>query len=78
MANADTVEDRHDDEWSPAPAPTTPAEWDELIMEWEEIRHGYYLGDDAPGKYWRVPKTWRRAWRPTDRTPRCGPSGWSS
>ncbi|GAA2354353.1 hypothetical protein [Streptomyces cuspidosporus] len=23
----------------------TPAEWDDLIDEWDEIRHGFYLGD---------------------------------
>lgn len=49
MANADTVEDRHDDdELFPTPAPTTPAEWDTLIAEWDEIRHGYHLGH-TPG-----------------------------
>jgi hypothetical protein len=49
MANTDTVEDRHaDDELPPAAAPTTSAEWDGLIAEWDEIRHGYHLGD-TPG-----------------------------
>ncbi|GHI08222.1 hypothetical protein AQI88_06195 [Streptomyces cellostaticus] len=45
MAHTDTIEDRYDDELPPVPAPTTPAEWDGLIEEWDEIRHGYYLGD---------------------------------
>ncbi|MGI5350126.1 hypothetical protein ACQEU8_18365 [Streptomyces sp. CA-250714] len=49
MTNAEPVEDRYDDDLpSPTPAPTTPAEWDELIDEWDELRHGYYLGN-APG-----------------------------
>ncbi|MFJ4691960.1 hypothetical protein [Streptomyces sp. NPDC088766] len=47
MASAETFEDRHDDGPPPAPAPTTPAEWDDLIREWDDIRHGYYLGDAA-------------------------------
>ncbi|MEV5876651.1 hypothetical protein AB0L75_20935 [Streptomyces sp. NPDC052101] len=46
MANADPVEDRYDDdELPPVPAPATPAEWDRLIEEWDEIRQGCYLGD---------------------------------
>ncbi|MEV5146171.1 hypothetical protein [Streptomyces sp. NPDC052727] len=49
MTPTETVQDRYDDdELPPTPAPTTPAEWDALIDEWDEIRHGYYLGD-APG-----------------------------
>ncbi|WP_326692511.1 hypothetical protein OIE63_38860 [Streptomyces sp. NBC_01795] len=46
MTNGHTVEDRYDDdEPSPTPAPTNPAEWDGLIGEWDEMRHGYYLGN---------------------------------
>ncbi|MDW6062510.1 hypothetical protein SAZ11_36360 [Streptomyces sp. FXJ1.4098] len=30
---------------APTPGPTTPAEWDDLIADWDEMRHGYYLGD---------------------------------
>ncbi|GAA4054129.1 hypothetical protein [Streptomyces shaanxiensis] len=48
MANADAVEDLHDDASPPAPAPAAPAEWERLIGEWDEIRHGYHLGN-APG-----------------------------
>ncbi|MEU6270043.1 hypothetical protein [Saccharopolyspora shandongensis] len=48
MINGETVEDRYDDDELPTPAPTTPAEWDGLIGEWDQIRHGYYLGN-APG-----------------------------
>ncbi|WP_432193448.1 hypothetical protein [Streptomyces sp. bgisy027] len=48
MVNADRVEDLHDDEAPPAPGPATPAEWDALIEEWDEIRQGYHLGD-TPG-----------------------------
>ncbi|MEU9789528.1 hypothetical protein AB0E27_02730 [Streptomyces sparsogenes] len=33
----------------------TPAEWDELIDEWDEIRHGFYLGD-APAMVLRCAK----------------------
>ncbi|MFI2436702.1 hypothetical protein [Streptomyces sp. NPDC018693] len=46
MAHSDTVEERYEDEESTStPAPTTPAEWDRLIEEWDGIRHGYSYGD---------------------------------
>jgi hypothetical protein len=45
MTNTDAAEHRHDDELPTTPAPTTPAEWDELIDDWDEIREGFYLGD---------------------------------
>ncbi|WP_260474921.1 hypothetical protein [Streptomyces sp. WAC 05379] len=48
MVNTDRVEDLHADEAPPAPGPATPAEWDALITEWDEIRQGYHLGD-TPG-----------------------------
>ncbi|MEU5106510.1 hypothetical protein AB0H07_30270 [Streptomyces sp. NPDC021354] len=39
MTNAETAQERRDNDR------LTPAEWDDLIGEWDEIRHGYYLGD---------------------------------
>ncbi|MFH0517752.1 hypothetical protein ACHBTE_11290 [Streptomyces sp. M41] len=39
------VEEQHDDESAPPPVPSTPAEWDALITDWDEIRQGYHLGD---------------------------------
>ncbi|WP_051828262.1 hypothetical protein [Streptomyces bicolor] len=41
MANADTLDDRHDDH----EVPPTAAEWDDLIADWDEIREGYHAGD---------------------------------
>jgi hypothetical protein len=45
MTDAEAAEHRRDDEMPLTPAPTTPAEWDELIDGWDEIRQGFYLGD---------------------------------
>ncbi|MEY9989643.1 hypothetical protein ABIE67_001675 [Streptomyces sp. V4I8] len=45
MTNTETAEHRPDGEAPLTPAPTTPAEWDELIDDWDEIRQGYHLGD---------------------------------
>ncbi|MFD5860204.1 hypothetical protein [Streptomyces chartreusis] len=48
MVDADRAEDLNDDEAPPTPGPATPAEWEALITEWDEIRQGYHLGD-TPG-----------------------------
>jgi diadenosine tetraphosphatase ApaH/serine/threonine PP2A family protein phosphatase len=46
MAQTDTAQHPYDGDASlPARAPATPDEWDDLIRQWDEIRHGYHLGD---------------------------------
>ncbi|MFH8569137.1 hypothetical protein [Streptomyces sp. NPDC017993] len=45
MDSTESLDGRYDDAAAPTAAPATPAEWDALIGEWDEIHHGYHLGD---------------------------------